>query len=168
MDEDKKIERIKKSFWITFVIGVGTFLCPFLEGHNRTEVYWKIFEFYYLERRRAPIDVMIIITLVFSTLFWLPIMGYAFYKYTIKKRYYSTRQRMINYFLFGVGSVVYLLPLYALYDRGFSMASLRMFDWGYWVLLTCTIVLFACYINIQKIQLIDKDLSEHLIIDDKN
>lgn len=166
-NEVKKFAYIKNIFWFTFVIGLGTFLCPFIEGHIRGEIYWRIFEMYVLDQHKITVHFGFIILLLLCALLWLPIIGYAFYRYTIQKCYYTIKQRLVNYFLFGIGITVYLLPIYIVFYEEFALERLHFFNWGYWLLLICTTVLFICYLIIQKEQLIDNDLSEHLIIDEK-
>lgn len=167
MTEIEGFENIKRIFWFTFVLGLVTFFCPFIEGHIRGEVYWEIFKMYALEGRAINMHFGFILTLLLSTLIWLPIIGLAFYRYTTQKRYYTRKQQMVNYFLFGVGAMIYLLPLYAFIDEGFSLKTIFIFDWGYWLLLVCTTILFVCYLKIQRKQLIVDDLSAHLIIEDE-
>lgn len=173
MNEEERIidvadfKRIKKIFWIIFVISLGTFFLPFIEGKMRWEIYWKIFELYALDGRELTLRLAFVMFLLLSTLVWLPIMGYAFYRYTVQKRFYTIKQRLVNYFLFGIGVTVYILPLYAVFDEKFSLEKLRFLEWGYWVLLVCMTILFVCYLKVQKVQLIENDLSDHLIIDDE-
>lgn len=167
MNEIENFEKIERIFWFTFVLGLVTFFCPFIEGHVRGEVYWKIFKMYALEGKTVNMHFRFILTLLLSTLVWLPIIGIAFYRYTTQKRYYTLKQRMVNYFLFGVGAMIYILPLYVLMDEGLSLRTISIFDWGYWLLLICTTILFVCYLKIQKRQLIVDDLSDHLIIEDE-
>jgi ABC-type glycerol-3-phosphate transport system permease component len=168
MSESEKFRQIKTIFWITFLVGLGTFFCPFIEGRIRWEIYWEVFERFVLEGRSILGRFSIVFLLLLGTLIWLPIMGYAFYRYTVQKRYYSIQQRLVNYFLFSMGIMVYILPIYAVFDEEFRLNKLRFFDWGYWLLLVCTTILFICYLKVQKEQLIEEDLSEHLIMEDKN
>lgn len=167
MNEAADFRQIKRIFWITFVIALGTFFFPFIEGRLRWEIYWKIFEQYVLDGGRLTIRYVFIISLIFGTLIWQPIMGYAFYRYTVQKRFFTIKQRFVNYFLFLIGSTVYILPVYAIFDENFSLERLEFLEWGYWLLLICMTILFICYLKIQKVQLIENDLSEHLIIDDE-
>ena len=167
MNEATDFKQIKILFWITFVIALGTFFCPFLENKIRWEIYWKIVEIYVLDGRDLTLRYVFIISLIFATLIWQPIMGYAFYRYTVKKRYYTVKQRVVNYFLFLIGSTVYILPIYIISDRYFDLEALGIVEWGYWLLLICMTILFICYLKIQKEQLIDNDLSQHLITDDE-
>jgi len=167
MDNLEEFRPIRRIFWFTFVIGLGTFFCPFIEGSIRWKVYWEVFEMYILDGRSIPMRFQVVLLLLIGTLFWLPIMGYAFYRYTVQKRYYTIKRRLVNYFLFAIGVMVYALPVYAVSDNEFGLDKLRFFDWGYWLLLVCTTILFICYLKIQKVQLIVEDLSEHLIIDDE-
>lgn len=165
MDDTGNFRRIKTIFWLTFVVGLGTFFFPFLEGEVRWKIYWMIFEMYVLDGRQLTMHFAIIITLIFATSIWLPIIGYAFYRYTVQKRYYTIKQRLVNYFLFWIGISIYVLPVYALIHSGRGIKELEVLQWGYWLLLICTTILFICYLKIQKRQLIEDDLSEHLIIE---
>lgn len=167
MNEAADFKQIKTIFWITFVIALGTFFCPFIEGKLRWEIYWRIFELYVLDGRELTIRLGFIMSLIIGTLIWLPIMGYSFYRYTVQKRFYTVKQRLVNYFLFLIGSTVYILPVYAFIDEQFSIKKLYFLGWGYWLLLICMTILFICYLKIQKVQLIENDLSKHLIIDDE-
>lgn len=167
MNEATDFKQIKILFWITFVIALGTFFCPFLENKIRWEIYWRIVEIYVLDGRDLTLRYVFIISLIFATLIWQPIMGYAFYRYTVQKRYYTIKQRAVNYFLFLIGSTVYILPIYAFLDEKFSIKKLDFLGWGYVLLLICMTILFICYLKIQKEQLIEDDLSQHLIIDDE-
>lgn len=165
--EIENFRQIKTIFWVTFVIGLGTFFCPFINGDARWEIYWGILKIYAFDGREITMRDGFILSLLLSTLIWLPIIGYAFYRYTVQKRYYTIKQRLVNYFLFCIGSTVYILPIYAVFNRKFELDKLRFLDWGYWLLLICMSILFICYLKVQKVQLIEHDLSEHLIMEDE-
>jgi hypothetical protein len=160
--------QIKTIFWITCVIALGTFFCPFIENKIRWEIYWKIIELYVLGERALNLRLGFVLFLIIATLVWLPIMGYAFYRYTVQKRFYTIKQRLVNYFLFGIGLTVYILPLYAFFDKKLSIDKLDFLEWGYWLLLVCMTIMFVCYLKIQKVQLVENNLSDHLIMDDEN
>jgi len=167
MNEVASFRQIKRIFWITFMIGLGTFFCPFMEGILRWELYWRVFKMYALEGNQITMHFGFILSLIFGTLIWLPIMGYAFYRYTVQKRYYTIKRRLVNYFLFCIGSTIYILPAYAVVDNQLSMSKIDFLGWGYWLLLICMSILFICYLKVQKVQLIEHDLSEHLIMEDE-
>jgi len=109
------------------------------------------------------IKMFVIVFLLICIFSWLPIIAIAFYRYTIKKRAYTIGQQSVNSFLMIIGSAVYLLPLYAWID---GARVFRTFRWGYWLLLVSITILCICYLNVQKKQSIDLDLSKHLIDND--
>lgn len=164
MLDNRRSELLKTTFWRTFLVSIVTFFCPFIEGLIRGDVYWKIFKSFVIDGRTLDLKLAFILVLLIGTLLWLPIMGYAFYRYTVKERYYTIKQRMVNYFLFGIGVTVYILPIYVIID---GENLFEIFDWGYALTLVCTTIMFICYLKIQQQQLIDEDdFSGHLIDDD--
>jgi hypothetical protein len=168
MNEVEDFRQIKILFWITFVVGLITFFCPFIEGEIRWRIYWFVLKMYVFEGKEVTARFGFILILVSGTLIWLPMIGYFFHRYTVQKRYYTIKQRLVNYFLFGIGATIYILPAYALIDSGKGIQELFFLEWGYWLLLICTSILFICYIKVQKRQLIEHDLSAHLITEDEN
>lgn len=166
--DDPTFAQAKTIFWGNFVLGLITFFSPFIHQITRYEVYWKIVEYFIINQNEISNEEepIIVLILLVATFFWLPIMGYAFYRYTEKKRTYTISQRLINYFLFGVGSAIYILPIYIFLSS--DRVGLSAFRWGYWLLLICTTIMLICYLIVQKAQLVDElDMSEHLIEDEK-
>lgn len=161
-DNLKQIEWAKKVFWGAFVIAVLSFLCPFADEKTGIGLYIDIFE--HVFDKRMDLEAIFILFSLLCIIAWLPIMAYAFRRYTLEKRRYTIDQRLINYFLFAIGFAVYALPTYGYYK---NKDVFKIFVWGYWLLLLSMTVVFICYLIIQKEQLIDDDdFSKHLINND--
>ncbi|WP_264788870.1 hypothetical protein [Aureispira anguillae] len=157
-------KQTKRIFWGTFVIGIITFFCPFIAEQIRLEVYWNVTKSFFIVERTINLRILILMLLLLGTFVWLPIMGVTFYRYSTKQCYWNIKQRLMNCFLLGVGSSIYWLPIYVVYT---GEDLLTIFEWGYWLLLICTTIMFLCYLNLQKKQLTeDKDLFAHLIEDE--
>ncbi len=161
MDYDKT----KIIFWIAFLVGFIAFFCPFTARASGVEIYIEVFyDLFFSNRGLNGEELWIILPLMICILLWLPLMGYAYYRYMVKERHYTIKQKSINVFLFGVGSSIYILPIYIMYDSG----GIHVLSWGYWLLLVCMSILFVCYVLLQKERLMDDgDLTKHLI-DDEN
>jgi len=158
-EQFKQIEWAKKVFWVAFVIAVLSFFCPFAKKGSGVRLYMDVFGGIFQETWNFK--MIFVLFLLMCVLFWLPIMAYAFRRYTLEKRHYTIDQRLINYFLFAIGFSVYALPTYAYYD---GANVFKVFAWGYWLLLFSMTMVFICYLIVQKEQLIDDDdFSKHLI-----
>ena len=158
------MEPIKRTFWIAFLgTGIALFF-PFIDELSAVEVAWEILKMLWSEDRNLDLKKCFIIGLLLCILCWWPIIGTAFYQYTIRHRRYDIRQRLVNGFIFLVGSAVYILPIYAYID---GEAILRLFGWGYWIMLAFMTLMFFCYLKVQQERLIKDDaLWEHLIDND--
>jgi hypothetical protein len=161
-DNNTQTTFAKKGFWIAFFIAVLSFACPFLGKGRGIDIYSGIFS--EVPYRNLNIGLAFAFFLLICIALWLPMMAYAFRRYTLQKRRYTIDQRLINYFLFAIGFSVYALPAYTYYVDSFLF---EMIAWGYWLLMLCTTVMFVCYLIVQKEQLMDDDdMSKHLINND--
>lgn len=158
----KQIEWAKKVFWAAFVMAALSFACPFVEKATGFGLYFEILK--EVTRKNWDFQLIFICFLLGCIALWLPMMAYAFRRYTLQKRRYTIDQRLINYFLFAIGFSVYALPAYAAYD---GENIFKLFHWGYWLLMFCMTIVFICYLIVQKEQLIDDDdFYKHLINND--
>lgn len=158
------MEPIKRTFWGAFLAtGIALFF-PFIDELSAVEVAWEILKMLEFKDRFFSLKKGFIMGLLVCVFCWWPIIGTAFYQYTIRLRRYDTKQRLVNSFIFLVGSAVYILPIYAYID-GEEVSEL--FGWGYWMMLAFMTLMFACYLKVQQERLIKDDaLWEHLIDND--